>query len=136
MQQLVKEISLDLRKLAAGNLGVLEFDTIEFQPKRIYWISNVPVGNTRGNHAHKELNQLVWALSGSVVLDVYAGESVTSYELNSNSSAVQLRPGLWRVLRNFSPDANVLVLCDRRFEESDYIRDFTEYLAWYKEVNA
>jgi hypothetical protein len=131
-----KKVPLDLRELAVGTLGVIEFNTIGFMPERIYWISNVPTGITRGHHAHKELRQLIWAVSGSVSVDLYAGETISHYELDRNSPALSLQPGLWRVLKNFTPDATVLVLCDRQFEESDYIRDYDEYLAWHKEAYA
>jgi hypothetical protein len=136
MRPEVQEIPFSAMDLADGRLGVIEFSIIGFQPKRIYWISNVPIGGTRGHHAHRELRQLIWVVSGSVSIDLYAGESITTFNLNPNSPALSLEPGFWRVLRNFTADANVLVLCDRPFEEFDYIRDFDMYKEWYREVHA
>jgi dTDP-4-dehydrorhamnose 3,5-epimerase-like enzyme len=133
MVPIVREIHLDVNSLAVGKLGVIEFKTLPFQPKRIYWLSEVPAGVERGHHAHKQLTQLMWVPSGSVDVDIYEGLKVSSYHLDSSSPALLLKPGLWRELKNFQEGTTVLVLCDTNYFEEDYIRDYQVYLDWFSD---
>jgi hypothetical protein len=135
MANSVKFSSLDQKRDSKGTLGIVEFSDLDFTPARIYWISDVPPGCERGLHAHKKLSQLLCVLKGSVEIEIFSGQDKVTFNLDKNSRALQLAPGLWRILRNFSSDACVLVLCDLPYDESDYIRDFVEYLEWYKSRN-
>lgn len=135
MVPIVREIHLDVNSLAVGKLGVIEFRTLPFQPKRIYWLSEVPAGVERGHHAHKQLTQLMCVPSGSVDVDIYEGRKVSSYHLDSSSPALLLKPGLWRELKNFQVGTTVLVLCDEIYLEEDYIRDYQIYLDWFSNHN-
>jgi hypothetical protein len=67
----VTKIHLDINELAAGKLGVVEFNSLPFVPKRLYWLSDVPLGGERGHHAHKALTQLICVLTGSVEVEIY-----------------------------------------------------------------
>jgi dTDP-4-dehydrorhamnose 3,5-epimerase-like enzyme len=133
MVQGVREFQLDISSLAVGKLGVIEFDSLPFEPKRLYWLSEVPEGSERGHHAHKQLTQLMCVSSGSVDVDIYEGHKVTSFHLDSSSPALILNPGLWRELKNFQEETTVFVLCDAPYMEEDYIRDFQVYLDWFSE---
>jgi dTDP-4-dehydrorhamnose 3,5-epimerase-like enzyme len=133
MVQNVSEIQLDINSLPAGKLGVVEFNSLPFQPKRLYWLSEVPKGAERGHHAHKQLSQLICVLSGSVDIDIFEGQDMTGFHLDSNSPALLLKPGLWRELRNFQKGTTVLVICDAPYIEEDYIRDFQLYKDWFSE---
>lgn len=131
MERYVKEFQISLESLNFGKLGVIEFKSLPFIPKRLYWLSEVPEGSERGHHAHKQLTQLICVSAGSVDIDIYEGSALTSHHLNSDSHALLLKPGLWRELRNFEKGTTVLVLCDYQYVEEDYIRDFQLYLDWF-----
>lgn len=135
MTDLALPAQLELINSTVGTLGVIEFSSLDFAPARIYWLSNVPLGSERGHHAHKALSQLICIITGSVDIEVSAGNDKIVFHLGQGSNALKLKPGLWRVLKNFSEDACVLVICDQPYDESDYIRNFSEYLEWYAAKN-
>ena len=98
---------------------------IPFDIKRVYYLYNVPIGKDRGGHAHKNLHQLVFALSGS--FDIKINDSVNQkiITLNDPSKALHIVPGIWRTLHNFSSKSVCLVLASEKFSELDYIRSFS-----------
>lgn len=114
-----------------GNLTVAESITnVPFDIKRAYWVYDVPGGECRGGHAHKQLWQLVIALSGSFHVTLDNGQEKTTYLLNHAWQGLIIRPGTWRTLDDFSSGAVCLVLASERFEEDDYIRDYEDFIAW------
>jgi dTDP-4-dehydrorhamnose 3,5-epimerase-like enzyme len=113
-----------------GFLGILEGSDIPFEPKRVYWLRNVPAGVTRGNHAHKLLEQLFIPISGSVQVTLHDGVQETKINLTAGDQYLYLKPGLWREISNFSLGASLLVLASKLYDESDYIRDWNEFLIW------
>ena len=122
----VKKFS-DLR----GTLDVAEFHFTEmFQTKRIYYISGVPGGKTRGAHGHKELKQIFFALSGKFKLSVTDGQVFETVELKAHEVGYYLPAGYWRDLDGFSPDAICLVLASEHYDETDYISSYDEYFKW------
>lgn len=135
MKDLAQLAQLELKNSPVGSLGIIEFSTLDFNPARIYWISNVPQGSERGHHAHKALSQVICILTGTVEIEISEGSQKSIFKLAQNSNSLRLKPGLWRVLRNFSNDACVLVICDQPYDESDYIRDYNEYLEWHRSNN-
>jgi len=120
---------------SSANLSVIEFDKLPWQPKRIYWLSNFVDESTRGNHAHRELSQIFIALSGTLDLEVFHGLSKEVFHLSPNGPEVHLSPGTWRVISKASADAILMVLADSTYDESDYIRDWDEYLEWFTGSN-
>ena len=114
-----------------GVLGVVEGgDILPFPVSRMYFIHNVPTGAERGSHAHKELKQLMICLSGSVEVDLDDGDETFSFVLKNPYQAIQVPSGYWRTLKNFSVDAVLVVLASSEYQESDYIRDYSEFLDW------
>ena len=114
-----------------GNITVIEnVDTIPFDVKRIYYLYDVPGGEARGGHAHKELKQLFIAAGGSfdVVLD--DGKLKRTVSLNRPYYGLLIVPGLWRELNNFSSAAICLVLASNNYNEHDYIRNYEEFLTY------
>jgi dTDP-4-dehydrorhamnose 3,5-epimerase-like enzyme len=114
-----------------GNLSFIEENRqIPFQIKRVYYLYDVPSGATRGGHAHKELHQMVIALSGSfdVVLD--DGFSRTKVFLNRPHYGLYIPPRIWRELENFSSNSVALSLVSQVYDESDYIRDYDGFKRW------
>lgn len=116
-----------------GDLRAVEIpDSISFQTKRIYCISNVPSDSIRGAHAHKELKQIFFAVLGSFTLKVTDGNKTDQVKVSSRSTGYFLPSGLWRELSDFSQDAICLVLASEHFGEKDYLKDMSDYLAWKK----
>ena len=115
---------------AINNGQNLPFDT-----KRVYYLYDIPGGETRGGHAHKELYQLIVAASGSfeVLLDDGTNKKVVS--LSRPYHGLLVLPGIWREIFGFSSGAIGLVLASVKYDESDYIRDHKEFLA-YKKINS
>ncbi|WP_312796221.1 FdtA/QdtA family cupin domain-containing protein [Tianweitania sp.] len=111
-----------------GNLGFVELGApIDFSIKRVYYLYDVPGGAERGAHAHRELQQLIVAVSGSFEVELYDGFTRRSFHLNRAYEGLLVRPGSWRELRNFSSGAVCLVLASMEYDESDYIRDINEF---------
>ena len=122
---------IDLPKVSdpRGNLTFIEGNKhIPFEISRVYYLYDVPGGGTRGGHAHKELTQLIIALSGSfdVVLD--DGEKNTRVHLNRPYQGLYVCPMIWRELDNFSSGSVCMVLASNLYDESDYYRDYDDYL--------
>jgi dTDP-4-dehydrorhamnose 3,5-epimerase-like enzyme len=114
-----------------GNLTVVENSkTIPFDVKRVYYLYDIPGGESRGAHAHRELKQLVIAASGSfdVVLD--DGNVKRTIALNRPYQGLLIVPGIWRELINFSSGAVCLVLASLVYDEKDYIRDYRDFLEY------
>lgn len=114
-----------------GSIGVVEGSTLlPFEIKRFYFICDVPAGAIRGSHAHKKLHQLVIAVSGSVEVELDDGSSTQTFALAGPQVALQVPPGYWRTLREFQPGTVVAVLASSEYDESDYIREYDDFVAW------
>lgn len=112
-----------------GNISVVENDiTVPFSTKRVYYLYDIPGGESRGAHAHKELYQLIVAASGcfDVVLD--DGKNKKRFTLNRPYQGLMVVPGMWRDLENFSSGSVCLVLASSIYSEDDYIRDYSEFI--------
>jgi mannose-6-phosphate isomerase-like protein (cupin superfamily) len=116
-----------------GNLDVAEFQSIgKFETKRIYYISGVPENDARGAHAHKNLDQVFFAVAGNFKITVTNGLITETAELKAHDTGYFLPAGHWRDLNNFTNDAVCLVLASEHYDENDYIRSFEEFLEWKK----
>jgi len=115
----------------SASLGVLEFKELPFQPKRAYWLSDFKPGSSRGNHAHKSLNQVMILLQGNLDLIVHKGPRRQEFKLDENSNYVLIPAGHWREMKNASNGTVLLVLADSDYDEQDYIRSWSEYLDWH-----
>jgi hypothetical protein len=111
-----------------GHISVVEnYVSIPFDIKRVYYLYDVPGGEKRGGHAHKELQQLIVAASGSFNIIVDDGNLSKTYTLNRPDVGLYFPAGLWRDINNFSSGAICLVLASQPYEEGDYIRDFKKF---------
>ena len=112
-----------------GNISVVQNgDTVPFDVKRVYYLYDVPGGESRGSHAHKELSQLIIAASGSFRVTLDDGKVKRSFMLNRPYQALYVKPGVWRDLDDFSSGAVCLVLASEVYQAEDYIRDYNEFL--------
>lgn len=114
-----------------GNISVVENGvTIPFDVKRTYYLYDIPGGEERGAHAHKELQQLIIAASGSFDVTLNDGKVKRTFFLNRPNHGLYVVPGMWRELNNFSSGSVCLVLASEIYEEADYIRDYKEFLEY------
>ena len=114
-----------------GNLTFIEEEShLIFRIKRVYWIYDVPGGERRGGHAFKDQQEFVVALSGSFDMVINNGRKEVRYHLNRSYFGLFVPNGLWRHMENFSTNAVVMVLSSTTFSESDYIREFNDYIAY------
>lgn len=122
-------IELDKHHHINGNITVVENSLdIPFDVKRVYYLYDVPGGESRGGHAHYELQQLIVAASGSFDVIIDDGRVKRSFTLNRPYQGLLVTPGLWRELENFSSGSVVLVLASHIYEEADYIRDYKTFI--------
>lgn len=113
-----------------GNLSFVEgLNHIPFEIKRAYWIYDVPGGEIRGGHAYKTLSEFIIALSGSFDIILHDGKEEKKYSLNRSYYGLYVPKMYWRRLENFSTNALCLVLASEKYNENDYIRNFTEFTA-------
>jgi hypothetical protein len=112
-----------------GNISVVENGiTVPFDVKRVYYLYDVPGGESRGSHAHKELSQLIIAASGSFRVTLDDGNVKRSFILNRPYQGLYVKPGIWRDLDDFSSGAVCMVLASEVYMEDDYIRDYDDFL--------
>jgi len=111
-----------------GNLAVIEKDTYPFHIKRVYYLYDVPSDAYRGGHAHKEVYELLIALSGSFEVLLDDGKIKQKIMLNKPNKGLLIPTGVWRELDNFSSGAVCLVLASEEYDEDDYIRDYDAFI--------
>lgn len=117
-----------------GDLSVVENRaTIPFEVKRVYYLYDIPGGAERGGHAHKNLYQLLIAVSGSFTVILDDGRTKQSITLNRPYHGLFIVPGIWRELVDFSSGSNCLVLASEKYDENDYIRSYNEFLMYKKQ---
>lgn len=112
----------------AGNITIVEgVKNIPFNIRRIYYLYDIPGGESRGGHAHKELYQLIVAASGSFEVLLDDGMNKKIVRLNRPNFGLLVVPGIWRELFEFSSGAICFVLASHKYDENDYIRGFDEF---------
>ena len=124
-------IELDKHHHVKGNISVIDNgELLPFDVQRVYYLYDVPGGESRGGHAHKELRQLLVAANGSFSVTLSDGEKTKTFNLNRPYQGLLIVPGIWRELDNFSSGSVCLVLASHKYEESDYIRDYNEFISY------
>ncbi|MBO7484729.1 MAG: WxcM-like domain-containing protein [Spirochaetaceae bacterium] len=116
-----------------GNLTVVQNDLhIPFSVKRVFYLYDIPGGESRGAHAHKTCHQFLIAASGAFEVFLDDGNAKRTVQLNRPFYGLHVPPGIWAAEQGFSSGAVCLVLASEKFDESDYIRDYDNFLEWIK----
>ena len=124
----VSLIELPKNHAEKGNITAVNTNTeIPFNINRIYYLYDVPGGTSRGGHAHKELQQLIFAVSGSFDITLDDGCTKRSINLNRPYLGLYMPAGLWRELDNFSSGSICLVLASHTYDPDDYIRNYSYF---------
>jgi len=117
----------------AGNITALNNSVdIPFDINRVYYLYDVPGGEDRGGHAHKELQQLIVAVSGSFDITIDDGRNKKTISLNRPYYGLHVIPGIWNDLTNFSSGVICLVLASHEYDANDYIRNYEEFIQMKK----
>jgi hypothetical protein len=122
---------IDLPKIndPRGNLTFIEGGRhVPFEIKRVYYLYDVPGGAERGGHAHRALHQLIIAMSGSFDVILKDGTQQQRFHLNRSYSGLLICPMIWREIDNFSSGSVCMVLASNFYAESDYYRNYDEFL--------
>lgn len=112
-----------------GNLTFIESGRhIPFDIKRAYYLYDVPGGAKRAAHGHRNLHQFMISMSGSFDVTLDDGHARQVFNLNRSYYGLYIPPMMWRDLDNFSSGAVCMVLASDFYDESDYFRDYEEFL--------
>ena len=111
-----------------GNLCVIENAVLPYKVERVYYLFDVPSDASRGGHSHIKCQEFLVALSGSFDVVVKDGKNTKTITLNKPDKGLLIVDGIWRELDNFSSGAVCLVLASERYEEADYIREYSKFL--------
>ena len=122
---------IELPKISnrAGNISIVEgLKNLPFEPQRVFYLYDIPAGEDRGAHAHKECHQFLIAASGSYEVSLDDGINKKTVSLNRPFYGLHIPPGIWAHEMNFSSGAICLVLASHTYNEDDYIRSYNEFL--------
>jgi len=137
IEESVRLIDLPLIHDPRGDLTFIEGNRhVPFSIARVYYLYNVPVDAERGGHAHRLLEQVIFALSGSFRVTVDDGGQRASYWLRNPRQGLYLGQMIWREMDAFSQGAVCMVLASRPYEESDYFRNYGEFLQAVRQTTA
>lgn len=120
----------------AGNITPIHNSKeIPFDVKRVFYLYDIPSGESRGAHAHIECHQFLIAASGSFEIDVNDGSCTRTFMLNRPNVGLHIPPGIWAAEKGFSSGAICLVFTSQLYQESDYIRNYNDYLTYLKSIH-
>jgi hypothetical protein len=115
-----------------GSISVIENNNFPFQVRRVFFLYDIPGGESRGAHAHKECHQFLIAASGSFEVLLDDGFYQRKVFLNQPNLGIHVPPGIWASEINFSSGSICLVLASEAYMENDYIRDYNEFIKYIK----
>jgi len=114
-----------------GNITVFQNSSdIPFDVKRVFYLYDIPGGESRGAHAHKKCHQFLCAASGAFEVHLDDGKTKKTIQLNQPYLGLHIPPGIWAAEINFSSGAICLVLASEKYDENDYLRDYGNFLSY------
>jgi len=124
-------LTFNIKGDSRGSLIALEANKdIPFEIKRVYYIFDTKEGVVRGHHAHKTLEQVLICVSGSCTIVLDDGKERSEVLLDKPNISLYVGPNIWHEMKDFTPDAVLLVLASDWYNEADYIRDYSEFLTY------
>ena len=129
---LIKLVQVPSLNDPRGNLFVFEKDLPPFEIKRVYYLTNTVENFSRGFHAHRDLQQVAVAVNGRCRMVLDDGTKREEVWLDSPSKAIYIDSMMWREMHDFSADCVLLVLASAEYDETDYIRDYDDFLTEVK----
>jgi len=130
-----KLVSIPSFRDSSGQLNVIESNNnIPFAIERIYYLHNVPKNTKRGVHAHKKLEQLIIAISGSFDITIDDGKNRKIIHMDNPEIGLYVCPKIWREIDNFSKGAVLMVLASTSYDENDYIHNYNEFIQYINSV--
>ncbi len=127
-----KILNFPLHKDKRGSLGVIEKENIPFDIKRIYYLYDVPLGSTRGEHGHKKLEQILVCMNGACNIEINDGYNINNFELDNPNLGLYIPAGKWRRLKFIESNTIICVFASRVYEKEDYIYSYEEFIEWVK----
>jgi hypothetical protein len=128
-------IELPINYREKGNLSVVENGkNIPFDVKRVFYLYDIPGGESRGAHSHKECHQFLIAASGAFEVALDDGKAKRTVLLNRPYYGLHIPPGIWAAEQGFSSGSICLVLTSHEYDEEDYIRAYQDYLSWKNNI--
>lgn len=119
-----------------GDLTFIEGERhVPFPIRRVYYLYNVPVDAERGGHAHRELEQVVFALSGSFRMKIDDGHQKSEYWLRDPRKGLYINRLIWREMDSFSQGAVCMVVASKPYDEADYFRDYADFIAEARRID-
>ncbi len=114
-----------------GKLNVAQLDHLsqDFSIKRVFWITDVPEGTIRGEHANRECTELLVAVSGKVSLWLTDGSEEWNITLSTPNQGLYIPPMVWCKLYDFSSDATIVCMADKEYDPEQYINDYQQFLS-------
>ena len=131
INELAKNKVMNFKEIVDGRGSLVSLEAcknIPFEMKRVYYIYNTKTDESRGFHAHKELQQVLICVSGSCDVLLDNGKEKQTYHLNKPSQGIFVDKMIWREMHNFTEDCVLVVWASRYYEVEDYIRDYEEFL--------
>lgn len=111
-----------------GELSFTENSALPFAVERVFWISNISKGKTRGGHAHNICAEIVFPLGGSFDMFVSDADGERIYHMDRQDIGIYIGPGVWCELRNFTPGTSCVVLASHPYIADGYINDYDEFM--------
>lgn len=134
--QRVQVLELSGDKSIPRQISLLELDhEVPFPIRRVYWIHTLEALEVRGMHAHMVMQQLLVAVCGSFLIKLDDGVNSKEFTLNTPTQALWVPAGLWRHITTLVSDSALLAFASTHFDESDYIRDYHEFLRYVSRLS-
>ena len=129
----VKWIEIPQMTDERGSLFVVDAAAaLPFRVQRVFWITDVPAGQTRGGHAHRSCHEVVFAAAGSFELEIDDGRRTAVVQVQRPCVGVLIPAGVWCQLRNFAPGTVCMVAASEPFDSAGYVHDYAEWQAEFK----
>lgn len=126
-------LPLDTRRMRQGNISIAQNAmSAPFDVQRVFYLYDIPGGESRGGHTHRQLQQFIIAASGVFSVTLDDGLARRTFQLDRPYQGLLVVPGIWAELSGFSSGSVCLVLASDVYDESDYIRDYNQFINYKK----